>query len=213
VTAADDDEERWTEAEALLPRWKPEPADRRSARERQDGRLFVASLVLVGSALALALVLLAVDPPPDTGDGPPRWRAVTGFSVSGFGLLFLVVGAALRMPRRRAPLKWGRPLRVLTPRQRKELLQQVRGRARVAPERVPLARHSAEALLDQQGTVLVPAALLVTYLGLWIVDRSTVRTLLTLAFVVALAVAAVHTRRDLRRARRFLGEHPPPGGG
>ncbi|MFP5369881.1 MAG: hypothetical protein ACLGI3_03920 [Actinomycetes bacterium] len=123
-----------------------------------------AALVLGGVAVALALVLLAVDPPPDPRDD-----------------------------------------------QRKELQDQVRGRAPVVPERLGLARLQAEALLDQRATLVTQTGVMVSFVGLRIADRSLPRTLLTVAFITAIAVAAVRFRRDERLARRFLDAHPATG--
>lgn len=208
----DEDEERWAEAEALLARWRPEPVDRRLARERQNQRVLTAGFVLAGVALALALVLLAVDPPPHADDAP-TWRVVTGLTVSVIGLVFLVVGAGFRVPARRAPLAWGRPLQALNRRQRRELLRQVRGRTPVVPERIPLARHVAETLLDQQSALHVQTSLLVSFIGLFIVGWSIVGTLYTVGMTAAVAAGAVQGHRDRRRLHRFLDAHPAPPGG
>lgn len=205
-----DDEERWAAADELLARWQPEPDDRRRAREGRDARLFVAAMTFCGAAVALALVLLAVDPPADAGGEPPAWRAVTGLSVAGAGLVSVFVFAVLRVPRRRVPLAWGSPLSELSSRQRRELLRRVRGRTPVAPERIRLARHSAEDLLTRRGALTVQAGLLVSFVGFWITDRSAVRTLLTLLFIAVLVSAAVQAHRDAVRAHRFLVEHPEP---
>jgi hypothetical protein len=202
-----DDEANWADAEEVLDRWRPEPGERRMARERQDQRLFRAAVVLAGLVLLLALVVLAVDPPPDPG-GEPAWRGITGLSVAGLGLLFMFVAFALRVPRRWVPLTWGNPLRELTSRQRKQLLQQVRGRTPLPPERTRLARYAAQDLLGRRASLVLQTGLLVVFLGSWIADRSLVRTLLTLAFVTVYALAAVQAHRDAVRARRFLDEHP-----
>ena len=207
----EDDEQRWARVEETLARWRREPVERRVARERRDQQLFLASLVFVGLVLALALVLLVVDPPPDPGGEPPGWRAITGISISVVGLIFLLVQAGLRVPRRWAPLAWGSPLRELTSGQRRDLLQQVRGRVEVVPGRVPLARHTAEELLGRRGVLVIQTGVLVMFLGFWLIDRSLIRTVPTLLFVVAFAAAAVQSHRDAVRARRFLDEHPDPG--
>jgi hypothetical protein len=210
TTAPDDEQERWAEADEVLARWRADPPARRLARDRQDSRLFAAALVLVGLALLLALVLLAVDPPPDPGDEPPAWRAVTGVSVAAGGLLFVVIAAALRVPRRRVSLVRGSPLRELTSGQRRELLRQVRGRSPAMPSRIALARRSAEELLDRRGLLVTQAGLLVGFIGLWIADRSFVRTLLTLVLVSVFAGSVVQAARDGHLAHRFLAEHPVP---
>jgi hypothetical protein len=206
----EDDEQRWARVEETLARWRREPVERRVARERRDQQLFLASLVFVGLVLALALVLLVVDPPPDPGGERPAWRAITGLSVSGAGLLSMLIAAALRVPRRGVPVGFGSLLRELTMRQRKELIEQVRGGVPVMPERIRLARLSAEELLGRRGALVFQAGLLVVFLGNWIADRSLVRTILTLLLFGVFAAAAVQAHRDEGRARRFLEEHPPP---
>lgn len=208
--ATDTDEGRWAEAQSLLDRTSTESAARLRARERYDRRIATAALVLAGVAVVLALVLLAVDPPPDPGDDPPAWRAVTGFSVAGLGLVFMIFAPLARPFGSRSGLV--RPLGVLERRQRKELQEQVRRRAPVLVERLDLARREAEVMLDQRATLVVQTGLMVSFVGMWIADRSLPRTLLTVAMIAVIAVAAVHFRRDERLARRFLAEHPRDGG-
>ena len=207
----DADEDRWAEAQYVLDHTPRESPARQRARERYDRRMVTAALLLAGVAVGLALVLLAVDPPPDPGDDPPAWRAVTGLSLAGAGLLFMILAPLARPFGSRRGLI--RPLGVLQRRQRKELQDQVRGRAPVVSERLDLARREAEFLLDQRATLVVQTGLLVSFVGMWIADRSLPRTLLTVAMIAVIAVAAVRFRRDERLARRFLAEHPLPDGG
>jgi hypothetical protein len=90
-----DDEARWAEAQALLDHAPAEPAHRQAARLRYDRRAVRFAGVVLGAAVGVALVLLAVDAPPEHGD-PPTWRVVTGISVSVLGLVLL--GARLARP-------------------------------------------------------------------------------------------------------------------
>ena len=209
--ATDPDEDRWAEAQSILDRTPRESLARQRARDRYDRRIATAALVLAGAAVALALVLLAVDPPPDPRDEPPAWRVVTGLSLAGVGLLFMILAPLARPfgPRRGLI----RPLGVLDRRQRRELRDQVRGRAPVVGERLDLARCEAEFLLDQRATLVVQTGLMASFIGLWIADRSFPRTVLTVAMMTVIASAVVRSRRDERLARRSLAEHPVPDGG
>ena len=83
----------------------------------------------------------------------------------------------------------------------------------MVPERIRLARHSAEELLGLRGPLVIQTGVLVIFLGLWIADRSPIRTVLTLLFVAVFAAAAVQAYRDAGRPRRFLVQHPTPDGG
>jgi hypothetical protein len=83
----------------------------------------------------------------------------------------------------------------------------------VVPEQIRLARHSAEELLGRRGGLIPQTGLLISFVGFWIVDRSLVRTLLTLDFVAVYAVVAMQAHRDAGRAHQFLDRHPAPSEG
>jgi hypothetical protein len=87
-------------------------------------------------------------------------------------------------------------------------VEQVRRRAALEREQLPLARRTALVLVEQRSTLLVQTGLAVSFLGLWIADRSIARTVLTLALLAAVTISTVRIHRDVRLARRFLAEHP-----
>ena len=207
-----DDEARWAEAQSLLDRRPTESAAQRLRRSRRNRWLLIAALVLVGLAAAVLLALFVLDDGTDRRrtEDVPTWQVVTGFAISGLGLLFMVVALVVQFRGLRRVRAWGSPLHVLTLRQRKELLRQVRGRGPDVPERVPLARHLAEVLLAQRLGLPVQAGLLVNFAGLWIVDRETVRLVLVAVFAVLLVVGGVLVQCESRRARRYLVEVPEP---
>jgi hypothetical protein len=153
--------------------------------------------------------LFVLDPSPDrNSDDVPTWRAVAGFTLSGLGLLFMVVALVIQFRGLRRVRAWGSPLHVLTFRQRRELLRQVRGRGPDVPERIPLARHLAELLLTQRLALPVQAGMLVNFVGLWIVGGETYRLVIVAVFAALLVVGGVLFHRENRRARRYLAEHP-----
>jgi hypothetical protein len=141
----------------------------------------------------------------------PTWRAVVGFSISGLGLLLMVVALGVQFRTMRPLSAWRGPLNVLTREQRKELLRQVRGLAPIEPERIPLGRHLAELLLLQRYAVLPQVGLMVNFVGLWIADPSSWRLGFTGFFAVLLAACGFLFRREGARMRRFLDQHPAPG--
>ena len=207
-----DDEARWAEAESILDRTPTESAAERVRRSRRNRWLLVAGFVLVGVAVAVLLALFVFDSRTDRerSGGVPTWQAVTGFSLSGIGLLLMVVTLVIQFRALRRVRAWGSPLHVLTFRQRRELLRQVRGRGPDVPARVPLARHLASLLRTQGLALPVMAALLLNFVGLWIVDRETYRLIFIGWFIALLVASGVAFRRESRRARRYLAEHPVP---
>jgi hypothetical protein len=99
---------------------------------------------------------------------------------------------------------------VLSRGQRRELLAQVRSRRPVDPARLPLARDLARRLVDQTRFVVLYSGVVVSQIGQAILTPETWRVAMSagLTFFFALVVALV--ARDVRRARRFLSQHPAP---
>lgn len=211
-----DDEARWAEAQSILDRTPTESAELRLRRSRRNRWLLIVAFVLLGLAVAVLLALFVFDPLTEgnrSEEDAPTWRAVTGFSLSGLGLLFMVVALVIQFRGLRRVRAWGSPLHVLTFRQRRELLAQVRGRGPDVQERIPLARHLAEVLLIQRLSLPVMAGLVVNFVGLWIVDQETYRLVFIVVLVAALVGSGLAFRRESRRARRYLAEHPDDGPG
>lgn len=208
-----DHEARWEEAQSILDEAPTESAAERLRRSRRNRWLLIVAFVLLGLALAVLLALFVFDPLIDnerSEEDAPTWRAVTGFSLSGLGLLLMVVALVIQFRGLRRVRAWGSPLHVLTFRQRRELLGQVRGRGPDVHERIPLARHLAEVLLTQRLGLPVMAGLVVNFVGLWIVDQETYRLVFIAVLVAVLIGSSSAFRRESRRARRYLDAHPAP---
>jgi fatty acid desaturase len=189
-----DDDARWADADSLLGTAPAESARRRSRRSLWRQLLLVVGVSAVGGALVGGVVEV------------PTWLSLVGFAVAAGGLGVAVVRQWRAVRRRGA---WRSPLFALTPRQRKQLLAQVRGTAPVDPARIPLAREVAAGLLEQRHVVPLITGLLVMWLGLLVASPAwwRVPAAVVLAGTAAFAVPAV--RRDERRARAFLAAHPP----
>jgi hypothetical protein len=199
-----DDDARWADADSLLGTAPAESARRRSRRSLWRQLLLVVGVSAVGGALVGGVVVVLA-----SGSEPaevPTWLSLVGFAVAAGGLGVAVVRQWRAVRRRGA---WRSPLFALTPRQRKQLLAQVRGTAPVDPARIPLAREVAAGLLEQRHVVPLITGLLVMWLGLLVASPAwwRVPAAVVLAGTAAFAVPAV--RRDERRARAFLAAHPP----
>jgi hypothetical protein len=206
---ATDDEARWAEAVSVLDRMPTESADRRLRRVRRNRLLAIAAFTLLVLVAAMVVALLVRDLGGEEADQDvPTWRAVVGFSLSGLGLVVMVVGLVLVFRRFRGSRGWRSPLNVLTFRQRRELVHQIRGSAPLVPERVPLIRHQADLLIAHRVTLLPQTGILLNLAGLWVADRSVFRLVVVGLLAVVLLAAAVLGQRDVVHARRFLAAHP-----
>jgi hypothetical protein len=97
---------------------------------------------------------------------------------------------------------------VLSRAQRKELLDQVRGRMPLEPARLPLARLIAEQRLSQRTVMVCNTGLAVGFAGQWITAPSPWRVWFAIAYAVLLAAAWPLVLRQTNGCRRFLAEHP-----
>ncbi|MDP9429893.1 MAG: hypothetical protein M3Q47_13915 [Actinomycetota bacterium] len=208
ASAGSADDVRWAEADALLAGTPSEAGQRWLRRTRRVRLLVVTGLVVALGALAAVVGVLVVDGEADPPD-VPTWQVVTGFVVMTAGLL----GAFVALIRQRRGLRrlhaWRSPLLVLTARQRKELLAQVRGKAPVDPARVGLARLLAEGLLQGQAALGLNLGLMVMWAGQAVAQPSWWRVGVATAFMLLCAASAPFLRRDARRAQAFLDTHPP----
>lgn len=207
------DDERWAAAEAVLDQLA-RPVERARLRRRW---VIIWSVIGVTFVLGAALGLLLVDSADgaQNHDGALLWREVTGIGVLCAGLVVMVAGFVIGFRRgiwRDARLV--RPESALTRAQRKQLSAQASGRAPVAADRIPLARHLAERVARQRHLVLMWAGMCMVQVGRLIgaSDWFAVATAvpLALSFVVTMLVG----RRQVQRAERFLATHPTatPGG-
>lgn len=201
------DEARWAEARSILDRTPTESADQRLRRGRRRTAFLVASILLVSTAVAAALVLLfrgSVEARPHV----PTWQVVLGFVIAGAGLVLQLCGLVVAWRTNSRLRAWRSPLLVLTRSQQKELLAQVRGRQPIEPTRVPLARLRAEHLLNQRTLLVSWCGLEISWVGLWIAEQTVWRAVMAVGYGLLLGVSWLVQQRDVRGARRFLDEHP-----
>jgi hypothetical protein len=135
-----DDEDRWAEALSILEQAPTGSAARRQRRIRRRRLLLTAAFSLVLLLVAALVGLLFLDVGTAEGDDArATWVTVLGLCVSTLGLLVIVIGGVLLVRDLRRSRSWRSPLDVLTFRQRRELVHQLRGRAAL----VPSASHSS----------------------------------------------------------------------
>ena len=205
------DAARWAEAQSVLDRAPTESAEERLRRSRRFLLMIVAAIVLLSVAVAVVALVFWHGRSTRSAADVPTWQGVLGVVVVGTGLVFECYGVVTMLRRNRRLRAWRSPTAVLTSAQRKDLRSQVRGQVPVAPDRVPLARDLAERLIAQSIAVVTNAGLAIMWVGQWIESPSTWRWMVAIAYGLLLGVSWCFTQRDVRRARRFLAEHPAPG--
>ena len=131
-----------------------------------------------------------------------------GLVVTSTGLVVEIAGLVLLIRSGRWGQAWRSPTAVLSRRQLRDLLAQVRGRRPVDPARLPLARDLAERLADQRGSAVILVGVVLINVGGALLTPSTFRIWLTVGVLVLFAVATPFAVRNVRRMRRFLAEHP-----
>jgi hypothetical protein len=207
-----DDDARWAEALSILGDGPSQAAEDRLRRVRRTRVLLVlvATLVVVALAVVVGLLFLDVaDGDAARDDDTPAWAGAVGAVLSILGGVLMVVGGVLLIRSMRRTRSWRRSLDVLTLRQRRQLVRQVRGRDLLAAEHIPLARVQAEILADQRAPLVVLSAAALNFVGINVRDPEPWR-LIAGVLAACLAIAAlVFSRRDVGRARRFLQQHPP----
>jgi hypothetical protein len=201
------DEERWAQAESILAQRPTDAARDRMRRRRTTFWLLVVAVTMVSLGLGALLVVVlrgsaALDP-----SSPPTWQVVLGVVVSSTGIVVDVVGLVILVRRRRWGQAWQAPTAVLSRRQQRCLLAQIRGRRPVDPAHLPLTRDLAERLSDQRGTAVLAVGILLINLGNTLITPSMFRLWITAVVLVAYAITAVLLVRQVRRMRRFLAEH------
>ena len=211
MTASIDDEERWAQAQSLLDRVPTEPAARKARRQRRN--LVLATAVLALACVGVALVFfLSIAPGSVSSEGDePLWREITGLVLAPLGAALSVVVLVTVIRSNRRLHAWsGNPMAPLSRRQKRELTRQITGRAPVEPERLPLARYAAEALVAARLTLVQQAAVLLLLVGQWIGEPTTWRLVLLLVIGGLSLLVAVPLVRRVAQARRFLEQHPAP---
>ena len=203
------DEGDCARARAVLDRLPPEPADRRARRLAVQRRLSALGAAVTAVAVVIVLLSVVVDRAPVT-DGPPDWRTGVGVALQGLGLVLMLGAYAVHAAAVRHTRGWTRPLHWLSRREHRGLLRQVRGKDAVVPGQLPLARHAARLFLVQRSPMAAPSGFLLVFAGQQVATPGTVRLVLVALMAVAVGAAEVQVRRDVRRVRRFLAEHPDP---
>lgn len=202
-------EDDWARARAVLDRLPPEPADRRSRRLRVQQRLLVLGALVVALCVVTLLVLLVVDRGALRAEArPSSWRLGAGFALQVAGLAGMIAALAVHSGAVRHTRGWTRPLHWLTRREQKGLLRQARGQDPLVPEQLPLVRHAALLNLAQRVPLASPSALLLLAVGQYVAMPDPVRLVLGLGMAACVVAVGLLDRRDTRRLRRFLAQHP-----
>ncbi len=205
------DEDRWSEARSLLEREPSGPAERRLRRGRRQRVLIVLAVSLVlGVPVGIASYRFTEGSSGASTADVPTWQELAGLTLAGIGIVVLLVGLVAQLRANQGRSAWHSPLFVLTNKQRKELVRAVRGQATVAPDRLPLARHLASAMLQQRVFLTVYSGLTLLWTGQLIAAPSWWRAVLAGSTVVLFAVGVPLVLRQERQARRFLEQHPDP---
>jgi hypothetical protein len=205
----DDDEKRWAQAESIL-RGDPTPDAERALRryKRLLWSIFAVCVVIV-IAIGLSVGLLigrrhhvALHPK------VPVALETTGLTLSALGLAAAIIGFVKLMRATDWRSQWRAPALVLNRRQRRRLVQQIRGTVPVEPRRLALARDAADRFLRLRGykplfagAVLIAAAQAIQAPSLW-------RIVSPVVSVTAFAVGLVRLERIQWQARRFLEANP-----
>lgn len=211
VAVRADDDARWAEAQAALERAPSESAEAWMRRSRRFQWLVIVAVLLVSIALAAVLVVVFHGRLGPLQVDVPTWQVVVGFVVAAAGLTLQISGVVAMWRRNRRLDAWHSPLMVLTHKQRKYLLDQVRGRRPVEPARLPLARLLAEQRLSQRTALVSGLGLAVGFVGLWVANPTWWRAGLAIVYALFLAVAGPLALNQMRPVKRFLAEHPADG--
>lgn len=204
------DEERWQQA-VDLARGRPNPAALSGRRRAARRILLWAAAVAVLSAAAGAVVgwLSASEDVGGSAAGAgPEWLRWAAF---GLGLLLVVVGAVLGVRAGNWGGAWRAPTTVLTRRQRREAVREMRGKVPACPEHLPVVLDLARRWSATEGFVLVLAGNCAIQLSALVDHRPRPLQLLSAAAAVIFLWLAGAGLVERRRAQRFLDEHARPG--
>ena len=204
------DEERWEQALSIARGTPSPPALDRQRRSRRNLLVWGSVLVVVCVAAGAVAGFLfgGSDSPRGDDDGwrllPEPWSLVA--FVVGLGLE--VTGFVLLVRAGQWGARWKTAVSVLTRAQRRSVLRQMRGRAPVVPEQLPVVVDLARRVVLMDRLLLVFAGLVVLQTGN-IGDEPVWLLVLLLLGVVAVTVGAVALLVERRRALRFLQQHAP----
>lgn len=211
-TETTDDERRWGEAEAILNQSGDPVVARAVKRRRTRTWLLLVAAVVVSLLIAGVLGFVLAGSASDTGtaadDSDPLWAVVLVLAALTFGAGLIVMGIVRLARDGQWGARWRAPTSVLTRSQRKQLRRQVVGQQPVDPAHLPLARDLAERTTRMTGLMMIFAGTAITQLGQAVTASRPWQQGVAASAVVMIAAAALAMRRDTRRARRFLTDHP-----
>jgi hypothetical protein len=205
-----DDQERWLAAQRVLTGSIDPGLRRRQRRKRWTVVALALGVILLSLAVGVGAVALLGGHRHGVEPTVPTWReavagtlALCGAAAAGVGLvkLFRANGAGTR---------WNSPQAMLSRRQRRDLLRQVRGQAPVDPAHLLLTVHTARLLARQRPVLLLALGLVLLQAAGAVDSGKPWRVGLASGGAVAMAACAVLVERDVRRARRFLAQHHAP---
>lgn len=203
------DEERWVEAESILAR-NPTPSARRRIRRLQRFLWILVGALLVVTTIGVVLAVLLghhhVRPPQ-----VPRQQEILGLALQLFGLVVSLTGFVLGVRSGQLRVRWNVPMTVLTRRQRRDLLKQLRARRPVDPARLALVQYLATRLSHPAGLLVILLGLALTNFGQTVVHPAPWRVVIGGAYALLFVIAAGTAGQRAREARRFLERHPPEG--
>ncbi|WP_139245921.1 hypothetical protein [Geodermatophilus amargosae] len=186
-----------------------ETALARRRRWRQQRAFLIAAALVAGAAVTTVLSIL-VDPRSlQDGREVGTLQAVAGWCIAAAGLTLQVWGLALQLLGSRRTRPWSGPLTVLSRGQRRHLIAVVSRRQALDSAPLPLARLTAEQLVQQGYALASNVGLTLPFSGTWIADPSTWRGVLVLFMVAMNLLAGIFLLRDARRGRSFLRVSTP----
>lgn len=208
VAVDTDDETRWADAESLLGDAPTESAERRLRRWEVHQMVIVIGAVVLGVAVFIGLGVVFQSSPGERSAHVRGWQEVTGLVLMGIGLVVLIAALVVTTRSRRRVPMWRSPLMVLTRAQRKNLLEQVRGRTPLDPRRIRLARLLALQQVVQSRALLTPLGLGIGFLGQWVLEQNGYQAAFAVVLLLLLAAVAPLRLNRALAARRFLAAHP-----
>ena len=214
IEVDDGDEARWAEAESMLAGTTSAEAQRRGRRLRNRLLLIVLGAFVLSIALGflVALIFGSHHHQHRSADST-SWLHVAGLVASSCGLIVEIVALVKMVRSRQRGSAWRSPMLVLTRRQRRSLVQQIRGKRPVDPARLALTRYVAERWEGQSPQIfLVFVGAAMIGVGNVLITPNGFHYGLAVYLAVLLVLMFVLWERQRRQARRFLEEHPAPEG-
>jgi hypothetical protein len=141
----------------------------------------------------------------------PEWAEV-------LGMVLLVVGVVIEIGALVYAYRTGRyradrdsRLWAVARSRRRQLVRQVRRGGDVAPEDLPLMRHTAEQMAGQRWFAPFTVGLVILNGGQALINFSLAWLALSVVLAATCPVVLAQTLRDVRQGEAFLRAHPAPG--